>query len=190
MGKYIIFENDKEALAILYGLLKREKADKEFLLVKCDYNHNVPEEMAEEKEEKELQEYLNKEISKYDLGPLPRTEIMMTGEILLDSVSRGDISYEEDDILVMDITLYDKLEAGKDSFDDYVSVKMADKLVKEGKILKENVRFYTRASSESDPSAFLEQTGGRWRVPVLRPSNFDSPGNEEEVKEFIDELIN
>ena len=190
MGKYIIFEDNKKALAGLYGLLKREKTDKEFLLVKCDYNHNIPEEEAEEKEKEELQEYLQNEISKYELGALPDMKIMLTGENLLSTVLKESIPYKEDDILIMDITLYDAVDEAKDSFEEYVSVKLADKLVKSGKIMKKNVRFFTRASSRSDPSVFLEQTGGCWRVPVLRPHNFDSPGNEDEVKEFIDELIN
>lgn len=190
MGKYIILEDYGTILASMYSLLKREKPDMDYLLVKCNYNHNIPLEEVEKKEQENLMKYLQRECSKYHIKEPPRekTAVMMTQEDLLHSVSEG--RYGIDDVFIMDITLFEEEDIPKDSFSDYASVKLAKKLVSDLRVNENNIRFYTRAVSESDPSAFLEQTGGCWRVPVLRPRNFDSPGNEEEVKEFINNVIN
>lgn len=187
MGKYIIFEDRKEALAAMYGLLQKEKPDKDFLLVKCNYNHNIPIEEAEKKEKEDLKNLIQKEKVKRQLSGAPEILIMMTEEELIARAYEG--KYEKEDIAIMDIALFDQAEDGKDSFEEYASVRLGRILVGDLNLKQSNVRFYTRSMSESDPCAFLEQTDGCWRVPVLRPHDFASPGNESEVEIFTKELL-
>lgn len=189
MGKYIILEDNAEALAHLYAILKAKDTNKEFLLVKCNYNQNYSYAESDEKETEKLKQYISTENIRYKFNGNPVIRIMKSAEELLASTSENDL-YMADDLLIMDITLFENTdEIDEKNFSEYASVQLAEKLVEQEQLIPSNVRFYTKATSRSDPSAFTKQTNGRWYVPALRPTNFYASGAEEEVKIFISRIL-
>ena len=197
MGKYIIVEDEAKALAQMYVLLKKTNHDKEFLLVKCDYNHNCAEDEVDNYHKKEIQEFIKEEINRNSkLGfdnsiiqkDMEHIIVIKTKEELLQINSRDNVAKE--DILILDITLFEREEGqNDDSFANYASVRYADALVEQKKISAERVRFYTKFSITTDSVTFNKDTKGKWYVPVLRPRNISLPGSEEENKIFVRRLL-
>lgn len=196
MAKYIIIENDARVLAQLYVFFKKRKPELEFKLVKCNYNHNCDEKEAEKYEKEQLIKFIVEELHRQKLDAAEGAEeklekkikVITTMEKLLAMDTISDI--EVDDILIMDITLFDSQdEQDRNSFADYASVRYADQLIEQKEMSAKNVRFYTKSTIKSDPRVFSQQTNGKWYVPVLRPNNFNMPGGEEERDIFAKKIL-
>lgn len=189
--KYIILEDDAETLAHLYCLLKEWQPDKKFVLIKCNVNSNYSKEEAEELEKSKVRRYIEEKARTDSKEEMPQVEIMKTPEDLLNSVVDNVHLFQKDDILIMDITLFEKTDGRKDNdFTEYASVRLAKKLtIDMAKLPAASVRFYTRAKSKSDIKAFCEQTGGVWYVPALRPQDFYADGAGMERSVFIKKIL-
>lgn len=189
MGRFFIFEDIQSSLISLYILLRKKYPEKEFVLVRCDYNHNCDiknQEVLEKEREKFESEVKSaiKALREVD-EVLPVCRIAHTPDML-----RGKMEIKQDDVFLLDVSLFDNIDAQSDrDFSEYESVKLADRITTVDNVPNTNIRFYTRSSSNTECSDFTRSTEGKWIVPAVRPANFEIKGGGDENDLFLEKLL-
>ncbi len=186
MKRIIICEDISSTLIRLYLLLKRKYPDIEYILIKCDYNHNksaVQEEMEEELK-KELENALMREKEEISDEELPKIRVVPSPEDLIK------YTYKKNDVFLLDVSLFDGIDRKcSKEYDEYSSVKFAEELVSQFDIPKDRIRFYTRDTSSTESKDFTRQTNGKWRRPEIRPTNLETIGGKKGVEMFLKKLL-
>lgn len=186
MKRIIICEDIKSTLIELYLLLKNKYPDTEYILVKCDYNHNKVINLEEMKNElkKELKNALIREKREIEDKDIPKIIVVPSPEMLID------YTYKNSDIFLLDVSLFDGIDRKcSKEYNEYSSVKFAEELVSQFDIPRDRIRFYTRDTSSTESKDFTRQTNGRWRKPEIRPANLKSIGGKEGAKIFLKKLL-